>query len=273
MFMGSSAVRSGGRRQGSASAHKLCNRGSRKSIRRTFARPKGTLPPKEFIIGRRRRALCADLLVRSAKAAGAATPFGRAPCRWRPFGSGRLVKADAGFRIRATSADLRSISFTMEIAYASLSTAGPVRPHNEDCIAFWQPTNGDESEWRGRGALVVLADGVGGQERGEVASRMACDAAVEAFTTAKPGAAPNQVLFQMFNAANIAVYDANLKNRHAGGKMATTLTACIYRHNEVTIGHVGDCRVYLVQQGRIRRVTNDHSYAGVQLKLGLVTAA
>lgn len=161
----------------------------------------------------------------------------------------------------------------MEIAYASLSMAGPVRPHNEDCIAFWQPTNGDEEQWRGRGAVVVLADGVGGQERGEVASRMACEAAIQTFTSAKPGAAPNQVLFQMFNAANIAVYDANLKNRHVGGKMATTLTACIYRHNEVTIGHVGDCRVYLVQQGRIRRVTNDHSYAGVQLKLGLVTAS
>jgi succinyl-CoA synthetase alpha subunit len=45
----------------------------------------------------------------------------------------------------------------------------------------------------------------------------------------------------------------------------------IFRHNEVNIGHVGDCRVYIVQQGRIRRMTNDHSYAGVQLKLGLIT--
>ena len=53
--------------------------------------------------------------------------------------------------------------------------------------------------------------------------------------------------------------------------MATTLTISIFRNNEVTIGHVGDCRVYLIQQGRIRRVTNDHSYAGVQLKLGLIT--
>ena len=53
--------------------------------------------------------------------------------------------------------------------------------------------------------------------------------------------------------------------------MATTLTISMFRHNEVNIGHVGDCRVYAIQQGRIRRVTNDHSYAGVQLKLGLVT--
>jgi serine/threonine-protein kinase len=74
----------------------------------------------------------------------------------------------------------------------------------------------------------------------------------------------------MFNAANLAVFDANQRTP-TEGRMATTMTVSIYRHNEVHIGHVGDCRVYLVQQGRIRRLTNDHSYAGVQLKLGLIT--
>ncbi|HEX4054756.1 MAG TPA: protein kinase [Tepidisphaeraceae bacterium] len=156
----------------------------------------------------------------------------------------------------------------MQINYAALSTAGPVRENNEDCITVWQPKNQDE--WRNRGAIVVLADGVGGQARGEVASRMACEAAVECFLDAKPLAAPSQTLFQMFAAANIAVYDQNVKYNGAG-RMATTLTISMFRHNEVNIGHVGDCRVYAIQQGRIRRVTNDHSYAGVQLKLGLVT--
>lgn len=82
-------------------------------------------------------------------------------------------------------------------------------------------------------------------------------------------AAPTQVISQMFSAANIAVYDQNLKQSGVG-RMATTMTVSLFRHNEVNIGHVGDCRVYLVQQGRIRQVTNDHSYAGVQLKLGLI---
>ena len=54
------------------------------------------------------------------------------------------------------------------------------------------------------------------------------------------------------------------------GRMLTTLTVSVFRNNEVVIGHVGDCRVYLIQQGRIRRVTSDHSYAGVQLKLGII---
>jgi serine/threonine protein phosphatase PrpC len=156
----------------------------------------------------------------------------------------------------------------MLITYAALSTAGPVRDQNEDCITCWQPKN--QEEWRSHGAIAILADGVGGQARGEVASQMACDTAMKTFMEAKPLAAPNQTLYQMFVAANVAIYDQNIKHSTVG-RMATTMTISLFRHNEVNIGHVGDCRVYAIQQGRIRRVTNDHSYAGIQLKLGLIT--
>jgi len=155
----------------------------------------------------------------------------------------------------------------MQIAYAALSIAGPVRDHNEDYVAVWQPK--DQEDWRSRGAVAILADGVGGQERGEIASRTACEAAVKSFMESKALASPTQTLFQMFASANLTVYDQNLKH-NGSGRMATTMTVSLFRHNEVNIGHVGDCRVYVVQQGRIRRVTNDHSYAGVQLKLGLI---
>ena len=50
--------------------------------------------------------------------------------------------------------------------------------------------------------------------------------------------------------------------------MATTLTVSLFRNDEVTIGHVGDCRAYLVQEGRVRQVTADHSYAAMQLQAG-----
>jgi serine/threonine-protein kinase len=156
----------------------------------------------------------------------------------------------------------------MEIQYGFHTTAGPVRDLNEDSLAAWLPTA--QEDWRQRGAIIVLADGVGGQERGEVASQTACQAASESFQQAKPGQDPQSILWQIFTAANMAVFDKNLKDS-SKGKMATTLTVCHFRNNEVTIGHVGDCRAYVIQQGRIRRLTNDHSYAGVQLKLGLIT--
>src|SRR5271163_331307 len=135
----------------------------------------------------------------------------------------------------------------MQIRYSSLSVVGPVRKNNEDCVGSFEPPS--ETERRTRGYVLALADGVGGQARGEVA---------------------NQIIWKMFNAANLAIYDDAMKNPSAG-KMATTLLVSIFRNNELTVGHVGDCRLYLFQEGRLRRLTNDHSYAGVQLKLGLIT--
>ncbi|HEX4123745.1 MAG TPA: protein kinase, partial [Tepidisphaeraceae bacterium] len=152
----------------------------------------------------------------------------------------------------------------MELTYAFHSSCGQ-RPNNEDSTAYWQPATAEE--WRTRGAIAVLADGVGGHGHGEVASELACDKAVDAFRAAKPGDTPSQLLVRMFNDANHAVFETSLDK----GRMATTLTIALFRNNEVVVGHVGDCRAYLLQQGRIRRITNDHSYAGVQLKLGLIT--
>jgi serine/threonine-protein kinase len=156
----------------------------------------------------------------------------------------------------------------MRISYAALTSPGPVRSNNEDCYTFWQPSI--DEDWRTRGAAVVLADGVGGHGRGEVASALACNRSVETFTAAKPGTQPNQLLDEMFAAANIAVYDGSTAP-NGGGKMLTTLTISVLRNNQISIGHVGDCRAFVIQQGRIRRITNDHSYTGVQVKLGLIT--
>jgi len=156
----------------------------------------------------------------------------------------------------------------MQVTYAAHSSAGRVRSNNEDCLEFWQP---DTPElWRTRGAVAILADGVGGHGHGEVASQLACAQSRQAFTGAKNGATPNQRIWPMFSAANLAVYDEGMKQRMEG-RMLTTLTVAVFRLNEVTIGHVGDCRTYAIQGQRIRRLTSDHSYAGVQLKLGLIT--
>ena len=154
----------------------------------------------------------------------------------------------------------------MQISYAARSVTGPVRDHNEDSIGHEQPP--DPKGRRDRGVAVVIADGVGGEGGGEIASRLAVEAALGEFDRAKPNLPPGTLLFQMFNAANQAVYDQRMKDR---SRMATTLSISILRNDELSVGHVGDCRVYLIQQGRIRRVTNDHSYAGVQVKLGLIT--
>ena len=79
------------------------------------------------------------------------------------------------------------------------------------------------------------------------------------------------MLWDVVNAANLAVYDKGMDNRDKG-RMATTLIVSIFRNTEVTIGHVGDSRAYLVQGGKAQQITADHTYAAMQQKLGLISA-
>jgi serine/threonine-protein kinase len=156
----------------------------------------------------------------------------------------------------------------MELTYAELSSPGPVRENNEDFVGFWQPQTLEEK--RSLGAVAVLADGVGGLHHGEVASRLAVETAIEVFRQAPDGKTPQQLLTQMFNAANLAVYDKSMEN-HGKHRMATTLCIAVFRNNEIVVGNVGDSRVYLVHKGEIRQLSTDHSYVGMQQKFGLIS--
>jgi len=120
--------------------------------------------------------------------------------------------------------------------------------------------------------LAVLEDGAGGHGFGEVASQLSVDTVARLFGEIPADASPNQLLWRMFNAANLAVYDQGMAQQGSGERrMATTLTALLFRYNEVFVGHVGDCRAYLIHQGQIERLTTDHSYVGMQVKMGLLS--
>ncbi len=157
----------------------------------------------------------------------------------------------------------------MELTYACLCLPGPVRPNNEDCAGFWEPN--EEQQRRSHGAVAVIADGVGGQDCGEVASRMSVDTALKLFREAKENIPPRNLLWDVLNAANLAVYDKGMEQR-GNGRMATTLIVSVFRNTEVTIGHVGDSRAYLIQGGKAQQITADHTYAAMQQKLGLISA-
>jgi len=156
----------------------------------------------------------------------------------------------------------------MELIYAELSSPGPARENNEDFVGSWQPQTLDEK--RSRGAVAILADGVGGLERGEVASRLAVETALKTFREAPGEQTPQQLITQMFNAANLAVYDKGMEN-HSKARMATTLAVVVLRNNEIVVGNVGDSRVYLVRKATIKQLSTDHTYTGMQQKFGLIS--
>src|SRR5262245_45466061 len=98
---------------------------------------------------------------------------------------------------------------------------------------------------------------------------MAVDIAVGVFKAAPRTQKHNQILDQLFKQANLDIYNFGLEAEQR--RMATTLSACIFRNKEVSVGHVGDTRVYLVRGGQIKQLTSDHTYVEMQLKLGLIS--
>jgi serine/threonine protein phosphatase PrpC len=152
----------------------------------------------------------------------------------------------------------------MKVKCHQLSSAGSVRDHNEDYLLFWEP---EDFELRQKtGSLALLADGVGGESHGDVASRLAAETALSVFKDAKPESEARGLLRNMFDTSAAKVFQA----AQDSGRMATTLLAAVFRHNKVTIAHVGDSRAYLIRAGKIKRLTSDHSYTALQVKLGLL---
>ena len=156
----------------------------------------------------------------------------------------------------------------MELNVFTLSTKGPVRPKNEDSAGFWEPAEADERQ--SRESIAIIADGVGGHGRGDVASKLAVETAIRKFQECSPDMNAKAILREIFFAANMALYDSEANERSAT-RMATTMNVCIFKGRDLHIGHVGDSRLYLVRQEEIKKLTHDHSMTGLQLKLRLMT--
>jgi serine/threonine protein phosphatase PrpC len=154
-----------------------------------------------------------------------------------------------------------------KLAWAFCSEPGDVRPHNEDFAGAYAPTV-PEDAWD-RGPLWVVADGMGGHEAGEVASRIAVDTVLEQWTSGTAGPPPN-TLRTAVRAANTAVHDAGMEAGRRG--MGTTLTALTLAGREAIVAHVGDSRAYLVRGGQCSQLTTDHSRVAELLRMRLITA-
>jgi serine/threonine-protein kinase len=156
----------------------------------------------------------------------------------------------------------------MELKVFTLSSKGPVRPKNEDYAGFWEPEDVDERQTRG--AIAIIADGVGGHGQGDVASRLAVETAIHKFQECSPDMNGKAILREIFFSANMVLYDSAVNDRKAT-RMATTMNVCLFKGRDVHVGHVGDSRLYLVRQEEIKKLTSDHSMTGLQLKLRLMT--
>lgn len=142
-----------------------------------------------------------------------------------------------------------------QIEYACLTDVGVRRSHNQDDHAVQLAF--DEGQWRERGHLFLVADGMGAHAVGEKASEQAVGLIPHTYHLyAKEGPAP--ALRKAFVEANASIHACGQANPEFEG-MGTTSTALLVRPEGAWVGHVGDSRVYRIRGQVIEQLSYDHS--------------
>ncbi len=150
---------------------------------------------------------------------------------------------------------------------AQLTDVGRKREHNEDNMAYVIPK--DAQVMARKGALFIVADGMGGHAAGEVASEIA----VDTISTAYYQEDHDDVAVALLHAikrANALIYQRAAENMLRSG-MGTTCVAGVLRGNMAYVANVGDSRAYLMRKGHAKQISQDHSWVAEQVRVGLLT--
>jgi len=161
----------------------------------------------------------------------------------------------------------------LQISSGGATHVGLVRTNNEDCFRIVPAMN-----------LFVLADGMGGEAHGEVASALAVETVIKhcmegeenpatpLLGGAKPGSTgKSQRLLSAVHLANQKVFASAQEHPEQQG-MGATLTTAWIDGQQLSIAHVGDSRVYLLRTGQLQQLTSDHSLVAEQVRRGILTA-
>ncbi len=157
----------------------------------------------------------------------------------------------------------------MQVRASLLTDVGRVRPRNQDSVLACEPA--DRATLARSGRLYIVADGaggVGGPRAGVLASRFAAHKVQELYYQSQGDTG------ERLRAAMLAANDAIRQHVARPGRakrMATTMVAAVVRGTEFTIAHVGDSRAYLLRDGQMRQLTEDHSLVAGLLADGAIT--
>jgi len=157
----------------------------------------------------------------------------------------------------------------VRLNFSHCSDPGQVRPNNQDAYSV------DLLDPRGNAALLLVADGMGGYEGGEIASRLAVETVRSRVLTAISDWAERGTLgdglVQAFDAANRAILQAQVENPDLHN-MGTTLTAALVWADRIIVAHMGDSKACLIRGEEATMITNDHNVAGELMQSGHLTA-
>jgi len=146
-----------------------------------------------------------------------------------------------------------------QLTTASATDPGRIRGFNDDSLAMDLPLG-----------VLVLADGMGGHNAGDVAARMATGLVLEHLSSnAGRRGPPADRIRNAVTHANAAIVRA-AQSDAARSDMGTTVVVALFGEGRVAIGHVGDSRAYRLRGGRLKLLTRDHSVLQQQAETGLV---
>ena len=143
-----------------------------------------------------------------------------------------------------------------------LTDTGVVRTENEDSIGT-----------RPEAGLAVLADGMGGHQAGEVASKLAVDTIIKYLTDAYAADRKESLskrISEAIRRANATIFDSAHQHEEYAG-MGSTIVTAMFRNGELVVGHVGDSRLYRYRNGKLEQLTEDHSVIQELVNRGLFT--
>lgn len=142
-----------------------------------------------------------------------------------------------------------------------LSDIGNIREINEDYLGCYEDTEKK---------IYIVADGVGGHNAGEVASKLAVETIIEYINSVCCNEDLSKVLKEAIEVANKKVFEASKTDLSLYG-MGTTITCCFLKENKTVVGNVGDSRCYIVKDQNIYQVTRDHSLVQQLVDDGSIT--
>jgi len=148
------------------------------------------------------------------------------------------------------------------------SDIGCLRQNNEDSFGYWEPE--DDQQFLRKGRLAVVADGMGGYEGGQEASRLAVETLMAVYRDFG-GDDPQAALIEGLQAAHEQIRQYSFAHPELRG-MGTTCTAAAIVQDALYYVHVGDTRLYLIRDSQITRVTRDHSYVGRLVESGMISS-
>lgn len=155
----------------------------------------------------------------------------------------------------------------LRLDVAQLTDVGRKREHNEDNMAYVIPK--DPQVMTNKGALFIVADGMGGHAAGEVASEIAVDTVSNVYYQDDSDDVAVSLLHAI-RRANASIHQRAAENMLRSG-MGTTCVAAVLRGNMAYIANVGDSRAYFLRGSQVKQISQDHSWVAEQVRAGLLT--